>query len=48
MIIFYDLGYISKVPDFDGFSFLICNVNVDLIVNVKMATLSAQFVLKDA
>ena len=35
MIIFYDKGKISKMPDFYGFSFLICNVNVDLMVNVK-------------
>ena len=42
---------ISKMPDFDGFFFLfwnVKNVKVDLMVNVKMATLIAKFVLKKA
>ena len=43
----YDEGNVSKMPDFDVFSVLECkNVIVDLMVNVKMATLSAKFVLK--
>ena len=43
----YHEGNISKMPDFDVFSVLECkNVKVDLMVNVKMATLSAKFVLK--
>ena len=46
----YHEGNISKMPDFDVF---FCfgmkkNVKVDLMVNVKMATLSAKFVLKNA
>ena len=45
----YHEGNISKMPDFDVFSVLECkNVKVDLMVNVKMATLSAKFVLKNA
>ena len=46
----YHEGNISKMPDFDVF-FLSWNVKivkVDLMVNVKMATLSAKFVLKNA
>ena len=45
----YHEGNISKMPDFDVFSVMECkNVTVDLMVNVKMATLSAKFVLKNA
>ena len=45
----YHEGNISKMPDFDVFSVLnVKNVKVDLMVNVKMATLSAKFVLKNA
>ena len=45
----YHEGNIYKLPDFDVFSVLECkNVKVDLMVNVKMATLSAKFVLKNA
>ena len=46
----YHEGNISKMPDFDVFSVLECkkNVNVDLMVNVKMATLRAKFILKNA
>ena len=37
------------MPDFDVFPVLECkNGKVDLMVNVKMATLSAKFVLKNA
>ena len=40
---------ISKMPDFGVFLFWnVKNVKVDLMVNVKMATLSAKFVLKNA
>ena len=40
---------ISKMPDFDVFLFWnVKNVKVDLMVNVKMAILSAKFVLKKA
>ena len=45
----YHEGNISKMPDFDVF--LLWNVKyvkVDLMVNVKMAKLSAKFVLKNA
>ena len=44
----YHEGSLFKMPDFDGFfSVLECkNVKVDLMVNVKMATSSAKFVLK--
>ena len=46
--IYYE-GYISKMPDFDFFLFWnVNNVKVDLIENVKMATLSAKFVLTNA
>ena len=39
---------ISKMPDFDVFLFWsVKNVKVDVMVNVKMATLSAKFVLKN-
>ena len=42
-------GNISKMPDFDVFSALKCKKGkVHLIVNVKMATFSAKFVLKNA
>ena len=47
----YHEGNISKMPDFDVFFFLFWNVKhvkVDLMVNVKMATLSSKFVLKNA
>ena len=45
----YHEGNFSRMPDFDVFSVLECkNVKVDLMVNVKMATLSAKFVLKNA
>ena len=46
----YHEGNISKMPDFDVFSLFwnVKNVKVDLMVNVKMATLSAKFVLKNA
>ena len=45
----YHEGNISKMPNFDVFSVLECkNVKVDLMVNVKMTTLSAKFVLKNA
>ena len=47
----YHEGKVSKMPDFDGFFFSVLeckNVKVDLMVNVKMATLSAKFVLKNA
>ena len=45
----YHEGNISKMPDFDVFLFWnVKNVKVDLIVNIKMATLSAKFVLKNA
>ena len=45
----YHEGNISKMPDFDVFLFWnVRNVKVDLMVNVKMATLSAKFVLKNA
>ena len=45
----YHEGNISKMPDFDVFfSVLECkNVKVDFMVNVKMATFSAKFVLKN-
>ena len=45
----YHEGNISKMPDFDVFFLFwnVKNVNVDLMVNVKMATLSAKFVLKN-
>ena len=44
----YHEGNISKMPDFDVFFLFwnVKNVKVDLMVNVKMATLSAKFVLK--
>ena len=43
----YHEGNVSKMPDFDFFLFLnVKNVKVELMVNVKMATLSAKFVLK--
>ena len=43
-------GNISKMPDFDVFFlfWIVKNVKVDLMVNVKMATLSAKCVLKNA
>ena len=46
----YHEGNISKMPDFDVFFCLgtLKNVKVDLRVNVKMATLSSKFVLKNA
>ena len=46
----YHEGNISKMPDFDVFFLFwnVKNVKVDLMVNVKMATLSAKFVLKNA
>ena len=46
----YHDGNISKMPDVDGFFLIwnVKNVKVDLMVNVKMATLSANFVLKNA
>ena len=46
----YHEGNFSKMPDFDVFPVLECKkkVKVDLMVNVKMATLSAKFVLKNA
>ena len=45
----YHEGNIFKMPDFDVFLFWnVKNVKVDLMVNVKMATLSAKFVLKNA
>ena len=46
----YHEGNISKIPDFDVFFLFrnVKNVKVDLMVNVKMATLSAKFVLKIA
>ena len=41
--------YTMKVTFLKCHSVLECkNVNVDLMVNVKMATLSAKFVLKNA
>ena len=45
----YHEGNISKMPDFDFFFLFwnVKNVKVDLMVNVKMATLSAKFVLKN-
>ena len=44
----YHEGNISKMPDFDFFLFWnVKNVKADLMVNVKMATLSAKFVLKN-
>ena len=44
----YHEGNISKMTDFDVFSVLECkNIKADLMVNVKMATLSAKFVLKN-
>ena len=47
--IIYHESCISKMPDFDVFLFWnVQNVKVDLLVNVKMATLSAKFVLKTA
>ena len=44
----YHEGNISKMPDFDGFFSVLGykNVKVDLMVNVKMAILSAKIVLK--
>ena len=44
----YHEGNISKMSDFDVFFLFwnVKNVKVDLMVNVKMATLSAKFVLK--
>ena len=43
----YHKGNISKVPDFDVFLFWnVKNVKLDLMINVKMATLSAKCVLK--
>ena len=45
----YGEGNTSKMPDFDVFLFWnVINVKVDLMVNVRMATLSAKFVLKNA
>ena len=45
----YHEGNISKMPDLMFFLFWnVKNVKVDLMVNVKMATLSAKFVLKSA
>ena len=45
----YHEGNISKMHDFDIFLFLnVKSVKVDLMVNVKMATLSAKFVWKNA
>ena len=46
----YHEGNISKMPDFDIFFFFWNgkNVKVDFMVNVKMATLRAQLVLKNA
>ena len=46
----YHEDNISKMPDLMGFFqfWSVKNVKVDLMVNVKMATLSAQFVLKNA
>ena len=46
----YHEGNISKMPDFDGFFFFWNgkNVKVDFMVNVKMATLRAKLVLKNA
>ena len=45
----YHEGNIFKMPDFDVYLFWnVKNVKVDLMVNVKMATLSAKFVLKNA
>ena len=43
-------GNISKMPYFDVFFLFwnVKNVKVDLMVNVKMATFSANFVLKNA
>ena len=42
-------GNLSKMPDFDVFLLWnVKNVNVHLMVNVKMATFSAKFVLKNA
>ena len=47
--IYYE-GNISKMPDFDVFFLFwnVKNVKVDLMVKVKMATLNAKFVLKNA
>ena len=45
----YHEGNVSKMPDFDGVFFLfrnVKNIKVDLMPNVKMATLCAKFVLK--
>ena len=44
----YHEGNISKMPDFDDFFLFLDGkkVKVDLMVNVKMAILSAKFVLK--
>ena len=43
----YHEGNISKMPDFVVFLLWnVKNVKIDLMVNVKMATLSAKFVLK--
>ena len=46
----YHEGNISKMPDFDVFFLIwnVKNVKADLMVNVKMATLSVKFVLKNA
>ena len=46
----YHEDNISKMPDFDVFFLFwnVKNVKVDLMVNIKMATLSAKFVLKNA
>ena len=46
----YHEGNISKMPDFNVFFLFwnVKNVKVDLMVNVKMGTLSAKFVLKNA
>ena len=45
----YHEGNISKMPDFDVLSVLECKIRKsDLMVNVKLATLGAKFVLKNA
>ena len=46
----YHEGNISKMPDFDGFFLFwnVKNVKVDLMVNVKIATLSAKIAVKNA
>ena len=48
MIIYHE-GNISKLLDFDFFLFWnVKNVKVDFMVNVKIATLSANSALKNA